>query len=222
MIELISNCYLIFLTLLFSVQTFVAQTPKLYSYDFAWYNLPGRTSVVFKIKACGDAYVALSMYTGVTSTDTYEVVIGGFNNKRSEIRMEPGGQHVAEADTAEILSCSESRAFWISWDNNEVLVGKGASVGYEVFLAWREVNPHPVEGVSIATGQDSGQLGGTWEFTDIPGRFNSSTDFYNSSPSYVMTLCASQKWFHKRVGFPSEGQFSDFIMLIAMFNGGNS
>lgn len=42
--------------------------------------------VTFKVKACNDAHVALSTTT-TTDSQTYEIVLGGWNNTKSVVRF---------------------------------------------------------------------------------------------------------------------------------------
>ena len=41
--------------------------------------------------------------------DTFEVVLGAFNNKMSAIRNSVGGDHMAESEEPDLLSCSAFR-----------------------------------------------------------------------------------------------------------------
>ena len=47
---------------------------------------PREKSFVFGVKACNDAHLALTAIAGDPTQKTYEIVIGGYGNTRSEIR----------------------------------------------------------------------------------------------------------------------------------------
>ena len=42
----------------------------------------GETSLVFEVQACNDAHIYLGEYFGVTMSNAYEIVIGGWGNSR--------------------------------------------------------------------------------------------------------------------------------------------
>ena len=56
-------------------------TPNVFGFHPAWMTLASdQTHVTFEVKACGDAHVYLAEYSGITMSDAYEVVIGGWDN----------------------------------------------------------------------------------------------------------------------------------------------
>ena len=66
-----------------------AKTPNDYRYGRIWATLNNNVQhLVFKVQACNDAHLALSPILGISSSKTYEVVIGGENNQRSFIRYQ--------------------------------------------------------------------------------------------------------------------------------------
>ena len=56
------------------------------SYDEMWLSVQGKTSVQFSVRLCTDAHVALATIPMETGMSTTEVVIGGWENKKSAIR----------------------------------------------------------------------------------------------------------------------------------------
>ena len=56
-----------------------------YHYDNTDLDLSQADGVVFKVRACNDAHVALSSSTNL-DRDMYEIVIGGWSNSKSVIR----------------------------------------------------------------------------------------------------------------------------------------
>ncbi len=53
----------------------------------------------------------------------YEVVFGGVGNTKSWIRNSTYGVNEVQADTPDILSAAEYRAFWVRWANGLIEVG---------------------------------------------------------------------------------------------------
>ena len=56
-----------------------------YHYEDTGLDLSKADGVVFKVKACNDAHVALSTSTNLDS-NMYEIVIGGWSNSKSAMR----------------------------------------------------------------------------------------------------------------------------------------
>ena len=65
------------------------------------------------------------------------------------------------------LSCSESRPFWLSWQDGYIRLGTGLTVGEGQMLAWQDRGPHPVEFLGISTGWGAT---GVWSFPISKGR----------------------------------------------------
>lgn len=110
-------------------------------------------SFVFEVKACSDVHLALSRVPGVTTSQSYEVVIGGWNGNMSLIRDGIDGQSLIERVwTVGILNCSEFRPFWVSWTNSNITVGTGRNVTSGMFMSAQTSNPWRIGAVSISTG----------------------------------------------------------------------
>ena len=57
-------------------------TPNSFGYHPGWIHMAADdTSVSFEVQACNDARIYLAEYEGVTTSDAYEVVIGGRENQ---------------------------------------------------------------------------------------------------------------------------------------------
>lgn len=86
-------------------------------------------SMVFQVKTCNDAN--FSFKSGVAHfKHNPNIVIGGFNNTMSVIRLCDSRCHFEK----DLLTCSHFRRFWISWKGLLVAVGKGTQVGRGEFL----------------------------------------------------------------------------------------
>ncbi|CAC5411835.1 unnamed protein product [Mytilus coruscus] len=105
--------------------------------------IPGlNDQLEFKVMACSDISVLLSSSPDLNSTDHYDVVLGGFNNGRSEIRKRGTGQVTVQ--TPHILSCSEFRNFTIRWSVDGVIEVKNSSA---VFMRLVDVSTISVLGL---------------------------------------------------------------------------
>ena len=82
----------------------------------------------------------------------YEVVIGGWSNTKSVIRRAKQSQQKVEASTPSIVSPTEFRGFWITYNNGVIKVGKE---GQEAFMEWIDPNPLPVNNMGYSTGWGS-------------------------------------------------------------------
>ena len=88
----------------------------------------------------------------------YEIVIGGWGNTQSVIRRSKQGNTKIEASTPSILSPTEFRGFWITYNNGVIKVGKE---GQAAFMEWTDPTPLPVNNIGYSTGWGSN---GQFEF----------------------------------------------------------
>lgn len=118
--------------------------------------------IIFKVKACGHAYVGLM--SGPTESDPlHEIVFGGDYNSASFVRA---GKSYSLPDLVRIdvpiLDCNQHVEFWITWNDNTIDVGLGLQVTGSVFLTWTSSNPLlAIQNIGIATAHGSV---GEWTF----------------------------------------------------------
>ncbi|ELU12989.1 hypothetical protein CAPTEDRAFT_114549 [Capitella teleta] len=136
------------------------------TYNYTWF-VTERTSISFKVKTCADAHLALSTDPMDVSTNTYEVIIGGWENTRSSIRRGIGGDQLQTASTPDVLSCDELRLFWVSWQEGRIRAGQGNSLDHNILVEWVDPEPMGVGIISVTTGWGST---GEWEFANILGK----------------------------------------------------
>lgn len=117
-------------------------------------------------QACTDMKVALSRDPQVTDSNVYEIIVGGWTNTQSVIRRGLGGDTVATVATPDILSCSESRPFWIGWQNGNITVGRGNVTGQESFMSYADPAPYVIAAVSLASGYDGNGNGTYYLYQD--------------------------------------------------------
>jgi len=142
----------------------IATTPATFSYNTLWLLQSQKTYVKFGVKACNDALLALSAQMD-SSTFTYEVVIGGYNNTQSDIRPGFSQTPSISASTPGILSCTETRYFWVSYEGGFIEVGQGLDLGQRRILDWKYENPHTVTAIGFS-GWDAED---EWEFSHTEG-----------------------------------------------------
>ncbi|XP_061710918.1 uncharacterized protein LOC133520493 [Cydia pomonella] len=108
------------------------------------------SSLQFKVRAHNDAHIALSLHP--TETDPlYEVVIGGWANKKSVIRKRVCSFHEKDAKpTPQYLSEDMFRGFWVHWDSGIVSVGREGETN--AFLSWRDNEPFSIAAAGVHTG----------------------------------------------------------------------
>ncbi|XP_077978663.1 uncharacterized protein LOC144434081 [Glandiceps talaboti] len=125
-------------------------TDTTYQYRYLASSSPV-TRVDFKAKANNDVHIALS--DGPEDKPAlYEIVIGGWGNTQSVIRRSKQGNTKVEASTPSILSPTEFRGFWITYNNGVIKVGKE---GHAAFMEWTDPTPLPVNNIGYSTGWGS-------------------------------------------------------------------
>ncbi|CAH1798336.1 unnamed protein product [Owenia fusiformis] len=140
------------------------QTPNQKSYRHPPIDVNGNTVIKFNVKACNDAHLLLQKTPGDTNNDLYQIVIHGWaGNPKSAIRDGMDGSEVASY-AGSVLSCSEMRQFWVSWENGFIKVGKGHIYGQNMLMFWQDPTPHAVNVINFMTGWGAT---GSWELIDI-------------------------------------------------------
>jgi len=110
-------------------------TPAVYDYQYLPEVAVGRKShVTFRVRAGADAHVALSTMYGETDRKTYELVLGGWTNRRTALRYGGRGPVMAGVDTPRLLDVDEFRPFWISWTDDVIQVARRLS-------SWNSTRP---------------------------------------------------------------------------------
>lgn len=94
-----------------------------------------------------------------TDLPNYEIVIGGWGNTKSAIRLIESGPHHAEALTPGIVDNNELRGFWIRWHDKTITVGREGES--DPFMSHKDPNLFPIRYVGICTAYGSS---GSWIF----------------------------------------------------------
>ena len=109
------------------MQTFFPDNPEYTELSTTGYhfktlvaNASNMQSYVFNVRAPNDAIIALN----ITSSKWYEVVIGGWANKKSVIRLRNTARKVLTVRHGKILDNKVFKDFWVSWKDKVIRVGK--------------------------------------------------------------------------------------------------
>ncbi|XP_078610800.1 C3 and PZP-like alpha-2-macroglobulin domain-containing protein 8 [Branchiostoma floridae x Branchiostoma japonicum] len=135
-------------------------------YQYRW-DLPKLTGnrFTFEVKATNDVHVALSSQRH-DMANMYEIVIGGWSNRKSVIRRRKQGTNRGTTWTSGINSKTEYRKFWITWSpDGTIAVGRGGEP--QPFMKWTDPNPLPINYAGYTTGWGST---GLWRFCPNAGQ----------------------------------------------------
>lgn len=110
----------------------------------------------------GDPSSILVVVIGAPSVDGY------MRNQRSGLRFMYNTNFLTVNDTPDILSCYESRDFWISWHDGKIEVGQYHQYGrHQLFEAYTYDSNYYIQTVGFAT--PMGGNGGIWAIRENAG-----------------------------------------------------
>ena len=118
-----------------------------------------RDNLVFEVMATADASIALSYLPSNFDVQTAEIVIGAHGNTRTVIRKEVNGEEMATVDSADVLSGSERRWFWVKWSGSVISVGKGQTLDQDTLLSHTVSDTLVISSLAVTT---SGSTKGEW------------------------------------------------------------
>ncbi|XP_075223130.1 neuronal acetylcholine receptor subunit eat-2-like [Lycorma delicatula] len=108
----------------------------------------------FLVQARSDAHVILSVTDSLEDTlPVYEVVLGGGKNTFSAIRRSKRSLTKSSVMTADLLSSSELRGFWIHI-SKEGLIEVGKEGEDDPFVYWQDTDPLPIKYFGFSTWTD--------------------------------------------------------------------
>ena len=138
------------------------------NYDQVWRSVQDPGSLTFSVRACNDAHLGLFSILQNSTSPMYEIAIGVQSNTHSAIRQSPLGPDEALVSTPDVLSCAIFRAFWVTWQDGYIQVGRGTVTGANVFMEWEDTEYSvTVEAVSLSTGWGAS---GEWQLGDLNGK----------------------------------------------------
>ena len=108
------------------------------------YAAEGKTSFVFDVRACRNAFISLWN----KDVEIYEAGLGRGDsaNPWSTLKRIGEQQKVYWSHT---LDCNASMPFYIIWENATVKVGKGYNVGTDVIMEIHDINMPPIDEVKL-------------------------------------------------------------------------
>ena len=135
-------------------------TPNEYSYRYLedyglYYAAYGQ--LLFLAKAKSDVHVTLS--TVKDDSDSYEILIGGWSNTKSVIRLCHQCHDMMETLHTP-LNENFFMPFWVSWSGGVIRVGEGTEILKNEFLHMDEPTPKSIDYIGIST-----SAVGTWVFS---------------------------------------------------------
>ena len=116
-------------------------------------------SLRFQVKGNNDAQLLLmSQLKGIPPffiKPYYLIIIGGWNNSRSTIETAVdewvGKNTIAVYDKYGLLSDSEYRDFWVTWEKGNIRVGTGNTTNMAFVLEWKDPCPFAIRNIAIKT-----------------------------------------------------------------------
>ncbi|XP_069114974.1 uncharacterized protein [Argopecten irradians] len=140
------------------------QTPPHFTYtklsDYG-YQSNAVDSIIFHVKACSDAHIALSS----NERRLYEVIIGGWSNTKTIIRTSHDGQAKSSQDGA-ILDCSTFKTFHLSWSCGVIILHQNTSHGWTKVIHSHDTKSgnDNITGIAFTTGL---WATGVWRFRGL-------------------------------------------------------
>lgn len=140
-------------------------------FEELWQSVRDERYFVFKAAACREAHILLTSFIRNTKTRNYQIIIGAVNNQQTWIgRDRLTGSDVVKASTPDILSCTLTQYFWISWNNKVIAVGRGSVPGERGIANYKDSNNEPYEIRAVSVGTEN-NVRGSWEFNTYEGQF---------------------------------------------------
>ena len=111
-----------------------------YNYVYTLYNVKEISNITFQVKGPRDAHVGL--FADIKSTFVgeafYEIIIGGWSSTRCALRRIGKGPVIRLTDENEhgYMGAGAFRWYWISWADNVIKLGWGATVGMSTIYSY--------------------------------------------------------------------------------------
>ncbi|CAG2197389.1 unnamed protein product [Mytilus edulis] len=127
-----------------------------YHTSLSRYGFKIDNSVTFLIKACNNAFVSLCRSKQMSSKENYyEIAFGSDHNFKLRIRRFHQQVESYKLMHAGVLDCYEYKAFWISWINGSISIGKGVDRCQNEVLSWHDPNSFSIKSIGVMTGYGS-------------------------------------------------------------------
>ncbi|MFA6527158.1 MAG: tectonin domain-containing protein [Candidatus Babeliales bacterium] len=117
--------------------------------EYIWHPQPiinNKVTLTFQAKANNDIFICFSPVNNAvrnTSTELYEVVLGGWDDTKSVVRIKSLDRSAKEVFTDDLLNSLDYKTYCLTYDNGKIKVRNGDNPNDEksVFLSWED--PYP-------------------------------------------------------------------------------
>ena len=134
------------------------------NYPGLWMTVYKQDYLVFTIKTCSDASIALSQLAGISEVSAYEIEIQ-LTPTTVYYRIYDEGESVKNGSTLNFKDCKKTeQEYWICWRNGTIEIGKGTLLGQTKQLDYYDPDPHDVNFLGFASKKDT-----RWYFHDVQG-----------------------------------------------------
>ncbi len=101
-------------------------------------DISGRDHITFSLKAPHDGLILLSQEPAdsITNNKYAEIVIGGYGNRKSCIRIASWSADETEYNMANQLDATVFTDIWISWNSGAIRVGWGHVINEQLMMQW--------------------------------------------------------------------------------------
>ena len=108
--------------------------------------------LVFMLRGCNDAMLALNYIPGDVSMLSYIIYIGIDGNSKTRL-VKKGFEDLFNHtyDSPDIINCWEDRAFWVHWGGSYIEFGKGTTPGSEPVGTLYDPDLLQIHGLSLAS-----------------------------------------------------------------------
>lgn len=157
--------YIVCLSEIHCTRTQRISTTKKYEYMFLNENgisTSGSTFITFQVQACNDAHIALK---SKVKEQPIEIVLGGWSDTRSCIRLAPQDQCLV-TNVGAVLDCKEYRSFTVYWGDRHILVERGNTTASKSSIILNLPLDYYLDDVKVGISTGFGSSG-SWIIEDI-------------------------------------------------------
>lgn len=125
-------------------------------------------NLIFSVRACQEAIVALSRVPGQVDTDTWVITFGTAGNTKTTIVEQGTSMPPAEFPSENIIHCVRMTTLWVQWVGATLTFGTGNTTGQNQIGGVSAQDDIHITAMSLATGNDEP---GFWNILSTAGWF---------------------------------------------------